>query len=82
MPVSLLATLQLKKVSWEMMMIYVAHLKVHHIVEQLKPSHAPINAREGKTRKLSVTELEIYIICIPILQIPDCTVGGYGHSSN
>jgi hypothetical protein len=57
MPVFLLATLQLKKVSWEMMMIYVAHTKVHPRVEQLKPSCAPINAREGKTRKLSVTEL-------------------------
>jgi hypothetical protein len=38
-----------------MMMIYVAHSKVRRMMEQLKPSHAPINAREGKTRKLSVT---------------------------
>jgi hypothetical protein len=50
-PVSLLATLQLKKVLWEVMLIYVANTQVHQRMEQSKLSHALINAREGKTRK-------------------------------
>jgi hypothetical protein len=57
MPVSLLATLQLKKVSWEVMLIYVENTQVHQRIKQSKPSRAPIHAGESKKIKLSVTEL-------------------------